>query len=130
MSTPETWKPTDDDTWVSLHEVLDPLWDAGSTEEAARATLTVFERFPTHDGWGVLRMFSERLEEHEGYEALLLESVRRAPSRMAIFAIDTARRHLGSASLMGDDVTAVLREIAGNVALPDEVREQASAAIT
>jgi hypothetical protein len=129
MTTPESWKPTDDDAWGSLHEVLDPLWDAGDTEAAARATLTVFERFPTHDGWGVLRVFSERLEEHEGYEALLVESVRRAPSRMAIFAIDTARRHYASAPLSEDDVTALLREIAGNVALPEEVREQASEAL-
>ncbi len=62
-----------------LVETVDAIETHACGENEIRALLSIFERFPDDDGYGVFWSILHCLEKCEGYEPLLIESVARTP---------------------------------------------------
>ena len=73
------------DNWRELDELVQTLVATGHVSYAALPTLLrVFERFPRHDGHGVLWSILHGIESIAGYEPVLVEYVTRTPTEMGI----------------------------------------------
>ncbi len=88
------------------------------------ALLRIFERFPEKDGYGVFWSILHGLEKIPGYEAALVESVRRRPS---LFGLDMINRilNVGRRQVNGVDLLALLEEVAGSPEPSGVVKENA-----
>ena len=97
--------------WLDLDDLVRALADTdAASDDAARALLGVFERFPRHDGFEVFWTLLHHVEALPGYETELIASVRRVPNLMGL----TMMRRLfdsGVARIDGVDVAALLREL-------------------
>jgi len=75
--------PSKDREWLRLDGYLNELFAHKRKKDLQRAIeplLRLFERFPRHDGYGVLWSVIHGLERIGGYERALMESVKRAPT--------------------------------------------------
>ena len=80
----ETFQPADD-TWRGLDEHLQALFSLETDLFAALPTLfRVLERYPRHDGHGVFWAIVHGVEAIRGYEPVLVDHVRRAPTELGI----------------------------------------------
>lgn len=69
--------------WRPLDDLLAELWSVGVTEECLPVLFSVFERFPTEDGAGVLWSILHGVEALPfPYEEQLKISLDRCPSEM------------------------------------------------
>lgn len=79
----DAYQPGED--WLDLEELLGELFkDFPLSEIPVEPLLGVFERFPTHDGYGVFWSILHGLEGIKGYELALLESLERNPSQFGV----------------------------------------------
>jgi hypothetical protein len=83
----ETYVPGSD--WLGLHRLLQELFETPVEAIPPEPLLAVFERYPTHDGYGVFWAILHGLEDIPDYETALSASLRRQPSR---FGLLMARR--------------------------------------
>ncbi len=80
----ESFQP-ENDSWLLLDAHVQALFaHGGDLAPALPALLRVFERFPRHDGHGVLWAVLHAIEGIPGYEPLLVEHVRRTPTEMGL----------------------------------------------
>ena len=84
-------------------------------EEEFRALLSVFERFPDEDGFGVFWSIVHLLEACRGYESALVQSVRRKPSEFNLIMISRLING-GVTSVKGQSLLAVLAGVGSNTA--------------
>ena len=99
-----------DDNWRELDELVQALFASGNVNYAALPTLLrVFERFPRHDGHGVLWSILHGIESVAGYEPVLVEYVTRTPTEMGITMLKR---------IVASDITAV-----GLTELPALIKE-------
>jgi len=99
--------PTVRDTWLGLEGLLAEVFTHDQTSSAARALLRLFERYPRHDGHGVLWGVIHGLEQAGGYEHALIESVQRCPTDLGVTML--RRLHKSGATHIGDvDVAALI----------------------
>lgn len=79
----DAFRPTaEDDNWRELDGHVQALRDPDVT--AVPTLLRVFERFPRHDGHGVLWRILHEVERIAGYEPILVEHVIRTPTEMGV----------------------------------------------
>ncbi|MBU66698.1 MAG: hypothetical protein CL858_14780 [Cupriavidus sp.] len=103
-----------EDNWLPLDSLVAELWQAGYPEQAIPQLLSVFERYPEEDGFGVVWTVLHGLESLPNYEPELLRSLARQPSEFGI-------------RMVGRLINAGIREV-GGVSLNDTLRELAAAA--
>jgi hypothetical protein len=73
------------DDWRPLDGLLAELFTMGQDLAPARPTLFgVFERFPDHDGYGVMWSVLHGIEAIRNYEIELLASIRRLPTEFGV----------------------------------------------
>ncbi|WP_439623262.1 hypothetical protein [Gemmata sp.] len=108
---------------------LQELADLYFTHAKASAHLDVwfrlYERFPEDDGFGVFWSFLHGIETHAGYEVLVVESVRRCPSRFPMLMVNRMLNS-GIRKVDGVDLLDLLRETAANKKCRPSVREDAT----
>jgi hypothetical protein len=75
------------ENWIRLSNLLDELWLTGDQDKVITNLFNVFEKYPEHDGSGVLWTLLHGLETLKGYELELLESLHRQPSLMSVIMI-------------------------------------------
>ena len=96
--------PDDESQLQQLDELVQNLSKSAPTRQDFDALLSIFERFPEHDGFGVFWSILHYLEANQGYEPALLDSVRRAPGEFTLTMINRMLNggitHVGEASLM------------------------------
>ena len=68
-----------DDEWLPLDALLQDLMAQKVTADGIDALFSVFERFPTEDGYGVFWTILHALEGVPAYESHLARSVHRLP---------------------------------------------------
>lgn len=74
-----------DDNWQELDALVGELFASGPAQYAwLPALLRVFERFPRHDGHGVMWSILHGIESVPGYAPVLVEYVSRTPTEMGI----------------------------------------------
>ena len=103
------------------------LCDARSNEcdrACAEALMKVFERFPEADGFGVFWSVLHFLEAGTAYKAVLVESVRRAPSEFGL-ALVTRMINSGLRSVGTVELMPVVRWLATGESVNETVRQSA-----
>jgi len=81
----DAFRPTSaEGDWRVLDAYLQALPAHELGIEAVPALLRVFERFPRHDGYGVLWAILHTIEAIAGHEPIVVEHVRRTPTEMGI----------------------------------------------
>jgi hypothetical protein len=100
--------PNPNADWLRLDALLAEVFERSEDLTPAIETLLrVFERFPRHDGHGVLFGVIHGLEQVSGYERALIASVQRCPTELSVTML---RRLLKSGvARVGDvDVAALI----------------------
>ncbi|BDB29678.1 hypothetical protein Tamer19_06710 [Cupriavidus sp. TA19] len=103
-----------EDNWLPLDSLVAEPWQAGYPEQAIPQLLSVFERYPEEDGFGVVWTVLHGLESLPNYEPELLRSLGRQPSEFGI-------------CMVGRLINSGIREV-GGISLTDTLRELAAAA--
>jgi hypothetical protein len=116
--------PRDEDQLRLLERTIASVRPQDCGEPEFRALLSVFERFPAEDGFGVFWSIVHFLEACEGYEPALLESVRVAPTEFNVLMVNRIL-NAGIAQVAGESLLSVLNGVASDEAAPDDVRESA-----
>ena len=86
------------------------------------ALLSVFERFPCHDGFGVFWSIVHCLEHFQGYEPALLDSVRRRPGEFNLTMINRMM-NAGVANVGDVSLIDVLQTVAASETASQQARE-------
>ncbi|MDQ8030782.1 MAG: hypothetical protein REJ50_02105 [Bordetella sp.] len=102
------------ENWLPLDALVTELWQAGHPEQAIPELLSVFERYPDEDGFGVVWGVLHGLEALPNYEPELLRSLARQPSEFGVL-------------MVGRMLNSGIREVAG-ISLLETLRGLASTA--
>jgi hypothetical protein len=78
-----------------------------------KAMLSIFERFPEDDGYGIFWSIVHLLEACGGYEPSLLESVVRSPGEFNLLMVNRLING-GAAEVAGESLLRVLASVANN----------------
>lgn len=93
------------------------LWQTGNPEQAIPELLSVFERYPEEEGFGVVWGVLHGLEALPDYEPELLRSLARQPSEFGVRMIgrllNAGTREIGGVSLL-----ETLRALAATASSP------------
>jgi hypothetical protein len=103
-----------------------PVGQCGPRE--FRALLNVFERFPGEDGFDVFWSIVHYLEACNGYEQVLVESVRRAPVDFSVLMVNRLL-NAGVTEINGQSLCSLLESVASNPANASGVRKSAQSFI-
>ena len=100
--------PADRDTWLRFDSLLAEVFQRDEDLKPAIETLLgIFERFPRHDGYGVLAGVMHGLERIGGYKQALVASVQRCPTDLGVLMLQ--RLHHGGTKTVGEvDVAALI----------------------
>jgi hypothetical protein len=124
----------------SIHSVedeadLDRLYEAvqqvalqPNQAEFIDALLRIFERFPEKDAYGVFYRILHLLEGIPGYEARLIESVRRQPAEFSLTMVNTLMNS-GIEEVDGIKLLDLLEQVAGNSGLSRYIQKKAEGLI-
>ncbi|BEP56463.1 hypothetical protein GmRootV118_37070 [Variovorax sp. V118] len=115
--------PPEDGSWRHLDSLLDELWRAGSPEQAMPEMLSVFERYPEEDGYGVMWTIVHGLESLPNYQPELLRSLARQPSELGIAMVGRIL-NVGTTEIGGVSLLQTLHDLA-NTAASSYLREEA-----
>jgi hypothetical protein len=117
-----------DGNWRPLDELLAELPANELSEETISVLISVFEKYPTDDGEGVLWSIIHYLEAFGGYEHQLLKSVATAPSEMAVIMVN--RMINAGITKIGDvDLLGTLYAVSQNTRTPEAVRTRANSLV-
>jgi hypothetical protein len=113
-----------DTTWRGLDGLVGELFQSPVSAAGLNALFGVFERHPTHDGFGVFWTILHGIESVPAYEPQLLRSLYSRPS---LFAVDMVNRILnaGEREFNGVSWVTVLRQISSLADIEPEIRDQA-----
>lgn len=114
----------DPDELQKLDHNLNQLLASEHPELGIDALLSVFERFPDKDGYGIFWGILHGLEGLPDYEEKLIESVRRQPSEFSLLMINRMLNG-GVTEVKGINLLGVLKDVAADERLPDEIRREA-----
>ncbi|MGF1465650.1 MAG: DUF5713 family protein [Sandaracinaceae bacterium] len=109
-----TWDPAtspraaDGEEWLELDALLDELFREPPTAPlAAPVLLGLFERFPDHDGYGVMWTVLHGIESLEEYEAELVASLRRRSTPFGRLLVQRIA-NTGRTTVAGVDIMPLL----------------------
>jgi hypothetical protein len=108
-----------------LQELADLYFTHGKASSHLDVWFRLYERFPEEDGFGVFWSFLHGIETHAGYEVLVVESVRRYPSRFPVLMLNRMLNG-GVRRAGGRDLLDLLREVAADETCRASVREDAA----
>jgi hypothetical protein len=120
--------PDDEAQLQRLDELVQGLSVLKPTRRDFEELLSVFERFPGHDGFGVFWSIVHCLEHFQGYKAALLESVRRAPGDFNLTMINRMLNG-GITHVEDESLIEVLKTVAASENASRQVRDTAIAFI-
>jgi hypothetical protein len=107
-----------------LYEAVQELELHPNRAEFIDALLNIFERFPEKDGYGVFYSILHLLEGIPGYEARLIESVRRQPAEFSLSMIN-GLLNSGIEEVNGIKLFDLLEQVAGNSSLSEYIQKKA-----
>jgi hypothetical protein len=113
-----------DTTWRGLDELVLELFRSPVSAAGLDALFGVFERHPTHDGFGVFWTILHGIESVSAYEPHLLSSLRRRPSLFAVYMVNRIL-NAGDPDVGGVSWISALRDIASREDVEREVRDAA-----
>ena len=107
-----------------LEEAIDLFFQEPRDPKELAVWFRLFERFPEDDGYEMFWAVLHGIEALPGIEPLVVESVRRRPSR---FPVQMLNRMLnaGTTHVEGASVLELLESVASNPISPQSVREDA-----
>ena len=122
------FRPLNDD-WRPLDRLILELHAIDAKSPPFADLLSVFERFPLEDGAGVLWGIVHWLEDVDGYEPHLLQSIRRVPSDLGVTMLGRMlNAHI--ATINGTLIKRVLQDVADDDDIAEEIRSSARNIIT
>ncbi len=118
----DAYQPGED--WLGLDAMLQELFSYDIEAVPPHPLLRIFERFPTHDGFGVFWAVLHGLEGIPDYESALIQSLQRTPSRFGVLMV---RRILQSPDVEAfqHQLLDLLRSISTNPFVHSEVSQDA-----
>lgn len=116
--------PHDEKQLQALEEAIAVARPEEFKQPEFRALLGVFERFPEDDGYGVFWSIVHCLEACKGYEAILVESVSRAPSEFNLLMVNRLL-NAGITEVDGEELASLLASVATNPNAPSRARQSA-----
>jgi hypothetical protein len=111
-------------SWRALDELAVELFRGPVGGAGLDALFGVFERHPTHDGFGVFWTLLHGIESVPGYEPHLLRSLFRRPSLFAVYMINRIL-NVGEREVEGVSWIIVLRNILSRGDIEQEIRDEA-----
>lgn len=117
-------EPNDETQLQQLEEAVGATRPEDCRQPEFRALLSVFERFPEDDGYGIFWSIVHCLETCEGYESALIESVTRSPAEFNILMVNRLLNG-GVTEIEGQPLLSVLVSAASNPAASARARESA-----
>lgn len=117
-------EPHDENQLRLLEEALGATRATDLGESEFRALLSIFERFPEDDGYGIFWSIVHCLEDCEGYESALIESVARSPTRFNLLMVNRLMNG-GITEIEGEPLLSVLASAAANPAASANARRSA-----
>lgn len=110
--------------WQTLDELVAALFENPVCGAGLDALLGVFERHPTHDGFGVFWTLLHGIESVPCYEVHLFQSLRRRPSLFGVYMVNRILnggvREVGPESWISG-----LRNVASRDDVEQEIRDEA-----
>ncbi len=104
----EAFVPNDQHAWLRLDALLAEVFELdGWHAPAIETLLNLFERFPRHDGHGVLWSVIHGLERIGGYEQALIASVQRCPTELSVTLLQRLLKS-GQKTIGDVDVAALI----------------------
>jgi|SRR5450631_771687 len=114
--------------WRPLDRLLAELSPNELNEDTIGVLISLFERYPTDDGAGVLWGIVHHLEAIGGYEHQLIRSLATAPSEMGVIMVNRML-NAGITKIEDVDLLATLHTVSENTKAPEVVRERANSFI-
>ena len=116
--------PRDEIELRLLDEALTSVSPSDCKETEFDALLGIFERFPEEDGFGIFWGIVHLLEACKGYEASLINSVRRMPVEFNILMINRLL-NAGVQEIDGVSLMATLKSVVSNPSAIDSSKNTA-----
>lgn len=117
--------PEDEAQLQRLDELIQGFSDVQPTRQDFEELLSVFERFPDHDGFGVFWSIVHCMEHFQGYEPALLESVRRTPGEFNLMMINRML-NTGITAVGNNSLLELLQTVAASAKASEQARETAN----
>lgn len=121
-------EPHDENQLQKLEEAVGATRPEDCGQPEFRALLSVFERFPEDDGYGIFWSIVHCLEACEGYEPVLIESVSRTPAEFNVLMVNRLLNG-GVSQVNGQSLLSVLASVATNPAATSNARRSAQSFI-
>lgn len=116
--------PEDEAQLQRLDELVQGFAEIEPSRRDFEELLSVFERFPNHDGFGVFWGIVHCLEYFQGYEPALLDSVRRTPGDLNLTMLN--RMLNGGIDKVGNEsLVELLQAVAASENASQKARETA-----
>ncbi len=112
------------DNWEDLDILIDKACSTKDTN-IIKPLLSLFERYPEHDGYGAFWSIVHGLEGIGNYEVQLANSVLSKPHEMSIMMLNRMING-GINNIEGKPILEILNEVVENELFSNSVREQAS----
>jgi hypothetical protein len=106
-------EPQDETQLQQLEEAVGTTRPEDCGQPEFRALLSVFERFPEDDGYGIFWSIVHCLEASQGYESALIESVSRCPAEFNLLMVNRLING-GVTEIEGRSLLSVLASVASN----------------
>jgi hypothetical protein len=113
-----------DSTWLDLDILVQELFLNPIGAAELDALFGVFERHPTHDGFGLFWKILHGIESVSTYEPCLLRSLRRRPSLFAVYMINRIL-NVGIQEVQGGAWISALHEVSLREDIEQEIRDEA-----
>lgn len=118
----ENFEPVGDD-WDALDDLIEQAGETGSVL-VVLPLLRILENNPDHDGYGVFWSIVHALEDIEGYEKSLVNSVLNYPHELSIMMLNRILNS-GQTEIDGTPIIEILGKIASNDQFNSSIREHA-----
>ena len=119
----ESFEPIGED-WVALDDLIEQAGASGS-DLVVLPLLRILERNPDHDGYGVFWSIVHALEDIDGYETALVNSVLSNPHELSVMMLNRILNS-GQTEIDGTPIIKILGNIASNEQFNSSIREDAA----
>ncbi|KAA3439241.1 hypothetical protein [Rufibacter hautae] len=116
----DSFEPIDDD-WLKLDDLIGELLESNNPRNGMRTFFNVLERFPEEDGAGVLWSIVHGLEQFDGYEQELINSLIRQPSVLGVVMVKRIA-NTGRPEIAGRKVDDIYNSLLNHPELPESVK--------
>jgi hypothetical protein len=118
----ESFIPNNDE-WYDLEDILEELFSSNNPQLGLNAMISIYEKYPNEDNdvlWGMLH----GIEDIQGYELKIIESIKRKPSFFGVLMINRML-NLGITSIQNINLIDILDIAVNSPNATEYVKEQA-----